>query len=199
MTPEEFERERRKSAEALRHVVEGAQGADAPRKSEGVLGRVEPMRAGSLGGKPEARDQPEWNPPAPPDLKPVNESWPAAIPRSSGAMASLVDGSREKNREAQVKFNSDQVQLDNALVGWTAEHFAKTHRHYDGVIAQMQKRMDEIDTRHRELERELVRHVHEMARRIDVVLGEGEKGRVSHEAALRSVRERLRALEEKLR
>ena len=114
-------------------------------------------------------------------------------------MASLVDGSREKNREAQVKFNSDQVQLDNALVGWTAEHFAATHRHYDGVIAQMQKRMDEIDTRHRELERELVRHVHEMARRIDAVLGEGEKGRVSHEAALRSVRERLRALEEKLR
>jgi hypothetical protein len=37
-----------------------------------------------------------------------------------------------------------------------------------------------------------------MARRIDVVLGEGEKGRVSHEAALRSVRERLRSLEEKL-
>ena len=46
---------------------------------------------------------------------------------------------------------------------------------------------------------ELVRHVHEMARRIDVVLGEGGKGRVSHEAALRSVRERLRALEERLR
>ena len=62
----------------------------------------------------------------------------------------------------------------------------------------MQRRMDDIDTRHRELERELVRHVHDLARRIDVVLGEGEKGRVSHEAALRSIRERLRALEEKL-
>ena len=199
MTPEEFERERLESAEALRHVVEGAQGADAPRKSESVLGPAEPVRGVSGGGKPETQDQPEWNPPPPPDLRPVNESWPAAIPRSSGAMAALVDGSREKHREAQVKFNSDQVQLDNALVGWTAEHFAATHRHYDGVIAQMQKRMDDIDTRHRELERELVRHVHEMARRIDVVLGEGEKGRVSHEAALRSVRERLRALEEKLK
>ena len=63
----------------------------------------------------------------------------------------------------------------------------------------LSQRMDDIDARHRELERELVRHVHEMARRIDVVLGEGEKGRVSHEAALRSVRERLRALEERLR
>jgi hypothetical protein len=88
--------------------------------------------------------------------------------------------------------------LDNALVTWTAGHFAATHTHYDGVIALMQKRMDDIDTRHRELERELVRHVHEMARRVDVVLGEGEKGRVSHEAALRSIRERLRSLEEKL-
>ena len=38
-----------------------------------------------------------------------------------------------------------------------------------------------------------------MARRIDVVLGEGEKGRVAHEAALRSIRERLRLLEEALR
>jgi hypothetical protein len=110
-----------------------------------------------------------------------------------------VDGAREKSREAQVKFNSDQVQLDNALVAWTAEHFAATHQHYDQVIGRMQKRMDDIDTRHRELERELVRHVHEMARRIDVVLGEGEKGRVSHESALRSLRERLRVLEEKLR
>ena len=98
-----------------------------------------------------------------------------------------------------MRFNSDQVQLDNALVTWAADHFAATHRHYDAVLAQMQQRMDDIDARHRELERELVRHVHEMARRIDVVLGEGEKGRVSHEAALRSVRERLRALEERLR
>jgi len=56
-----------------------------------------------------------------------------------------------------------------------------------------------VDTRHRGLEKELVRHVHEMARRIDVVLGEGEKGRVSHESALRSIRERLRELEEKMR
>ena len=62
----------------------------------------------------------------------------------------------------------------------------------------MQKRMDEIDTRHLELERELIRHVHEMARRIDVVLGEGEKSRVSHESALRSIRERLRIIEERL-
>ena len=199
MTPEEFERERRKSAEALSQVVEGAHGVSAARTSKDVLRSVEPVKSAVQRPRAEEEVQPEWNPPTPPNLGPVNESWPAGSPLSSGTMAALAFGSGEKNREAQVKFNSDQVQLDNALVAWTADHFAATHKHYDGVLARMQKRMDEIDTRHRELESELVRHVHEMARRIDVVLGEGEKGRVSHEAALRSLRERLRLLEEKLK
>lgn len=197
MTPEEFERERLKSAQALEQVIEGARGALEVREPEMVLGEAVRVESASPKGDPPA--PPAWNPPTPPDLQPVNTSWTAGGPRPSGAIASLLDGSREKDREAQVRFNSDQVQLDNALVTWTAEHFAATHRHYDAVLARMQQRMDDIDLRHRELERELVRHVHEMARRIDVVLGEGEKGRVSHEAALRSVRERLRALEERLR
>ncbi len=197
MTPEEFERERRKSAEALSQAVEAARGVSGARTSSSVLGPVETVR--NSFPRSEEQGQPEWNPPTPPNLRPVNESWPAGAPPSSGTMAVLSFGSGERNREAQVKFNSDQVQLDNALVAWTADHFAATHKHYDGVIARMQKRMDEIDTRHRELESELVRHVHEMARRIDVVLGEGEKGRVSHEAALRSLRDRLRLLEEELK
>ena len=197
MTPEEFERERLKSAEALDRVVEAARGALEARAPERVLG--DPIRVETANPARESPAPPSWDPPTPPDLQPVNASWTAGGPRPSGAISSLLDGSREKDREAQVRFNSDQVQLDNALVTWTADHFAATHRHYDAVLAQMQQRMDDIDARHRELERELVRHVHEMARRIDVVLGEGEKGRVSHEAALRSVRERLRALEERLR
>jgi hypothetical protein len=199
MTPEEFERERRKSAEALDRVRQGASEEPAVRTAESLLGPKEPVKEI---GQPEAQapEAPSWSPPAPPDLRPVNESWSLGGPRPSGGISTLLDGgSREKNREAQTKFNADQVQLDNALVSWTAAHFAATHTHYDAVIARMQARMDDIDTRHRELERELVRHVHDMARRIDVVLGEGEKGRVSHEAALRSIRERLRALEERLR
>ena len=198
MTPEEFERERLKSAKALDRVREGASEMPAVRAAETVLG----PRAGVKEIEsvvPPAPETPAWNPPAPPDLSPVNQSWPAGGQRPSSGISTLLDGSREKDREAQVKFNADQVQLDNALVSWTAAHFAATHTHYDAVIARMQKRMDDIDTRHRELERELVRHVHDLARRIDVVLGEGEKSRVSHEAALRSIRERLRALEERLR
>jgi len=197
MTPEEFERERLKSAADLDRVRERASEEPAVRSTESVLGPREPVKEiESI--VPRSPEAPAWNPPAPPDLSPVNESWPAGGPRPSSGISTLLDGSREKDREAQVKFNADQVQLDNALVSWTAAHFAATHTHYDAAIARMQKRMDDIDTRHRELERELVRHVHDMARRIDVVLGEGEKGRVSHEAALRSIRERLRALEEKL-
>jgi hypothetical protein len=197
MTPEELERERLKSATALDRAIEGARGDAAVRSPESVLGPA--VAATPSGASAKTADAPAWNPPTPPDLASVNASWQTAAAKPSGAIASLLDGSREKDREAQIRFNSDQVQLDNALVAWTSEHFAATHKHYDAVIGQMQKRMDEIDLRHRELERELIRHVHEMARRIDVVLGEGEKGRVSHEAALRSLRERLRALEEKLR
>ncbi len=198
MTPEEFEKERRKSAEDLRRVGEEARGVDVERTSDSVLGPIETAAAPERGPEPPPSEPLAWTPPAPPDLGPVNQSWPARGGAASGRLSALLDGSRERDREAQVKFNSDQVQLDNALVSWTSNHFDATHRHYDAVITLMQKRMDEIDLRHRELERELIRHVHEMARRIDVVLGEGEKGRVSHEAALRSLRARLQELEERL-
>jgi hypothetical protein len=200
MTPEEFERERRKSAEDLERIREKTSKEPRARTSESVLGPAEEVRVKSASSAASGPEAPPWNPPAPPDLGPVNESWTAGDQKPAKGISSLLDGgSSEKAREAQVKFNADQVQLDNALVSWTAAHFAATHTHYDAVVARMQKRMDDIDTRHRELERELVRHVHEMARRIDVVLGEGEKGRVAHEAALRSIRERLKALEERLR
>ena len=200
MTPEEFEIERRKSAEALDRVREKVEQEPVARTPETVLGPREPVSELRAPSMVEPSEAPRWNPPSPPDLAPVNESWTAGGERPGSGISALLDGgARQKDRGAQVKFNADQVQLDNALVSWTAAHFAATHTHYDAVIARMQKRMDDIDTRHRELEREVVRHVHDMARRIDVVLGEGEKGRVSHEAALRSLRERLRALEERLK
>lgn len=198
MSPEDeaFERERLESAQALARVTELARGEDKERGSESVLGP--PVAATPRPPSPEADSLPdEWNPPAPPDLGPVNASFRTGEGSGSSSLLSKL-GTGDKERQAQATFNADQVRLDNALVSWTAAHFAATHRHYDRVIERMQKRMDDIDTRHRELEREVVRHVHDMARRIDVVLGEGEKGRVSHEAALRSVRERLRAIEEKL-
>jgi len=195
-TPEDIERERRGSAEALARVAEEARGEDAARTPESVLGPKEPVRTVEPGGP--SVPPPAWNPPAPPDLGPVNASFQIQPEGGWGSLSSFLRR-REHELQAQERFNSNQVQLDNGLVTWTANHFFATHQHYDAVLERMQKRMDEIDTRHRELERELVRHVHDMARRIDIVLGEGEKGRVSHEAALRSLRDRLRSLEEKLR
>ena len=192
MPPEDSERERLLTARALDEVTEAARGEDRERPPAEVLGPAVDVSASATSGSREP--PPVWAPPSPPDLKAVNESWDIA--NRSGALARFVS---RADPDVQVKFNSDQVQLDNALISWVSEHFAATHRHYDRLIADMQQRLDDVDTRHRGLERELVRHVHEMARRIDVVLGEGEKGRVSHESALRSIRARLKELEEKLR
>src|SRR5262245_60927511 len=172
MTPEDLKRAQKESAQTLEAAAERGRGEDRVRAASEVLGADPEVRTQEKGRTD--RPAPPWNPPAPPDLKAVNESWNAA---GRGALASLVKGA---GSDAQVKFNSDQVQLDNALVAWIAAHFEATHRHYDRLIGEMQQRLDDVDTRHRSLEMELVRHVHEMARRIDVVLGEGEKGRVSH-------------------
>lgn len=195
MTPEEFERERLASAAALDHVIDGARGRDEVRSSEALLGPLE--TEGSLsqseGGDP--APPPSWTPPTPPDPGPVNRSFGAEFEPSAGFLAAFVERRSEQSRAALVKFNADQVRFDNALLAWASEHLSNIHHQFGA----MQTRMDEIDARHRELERELIRHVHEMARRIDVVLGEGEKSRVSHESALRSIRERLGDLEEKLR
>ena len=58
--------------------------------------------------------------------------------------------------------------------------------------------MNEIDERHVLLERELVSHVHDLVRRIDLLLSGNERGRISLESALRDVRARLARIEERL-
>jgi hypothetical protein len=58
--------------------------------------------------------------------------------------------------------------------------------------------MGEIDERHLIMQEELVAHVHDLVQRIDLVLGESERGRLGLELALRDVRARLLRLEEQL-
>jgi hypothetical protein len=48
------------------------------------------------------------------------------------------------------------------------------------------------------LQEELVAHVHDLVKRIDLVLAEAEQGRVGLEHGLRDVRARLVRLEERL-
>jgi hypothetical protein len=100
--------------------------------------------------------------------------------------------------DAQVSFNSRQVQLDNETLAYVEARFAQTHRHYDDVLGVHGRHMAEIDERHLILQEELVAHVHDLVKRIDLVLAEAEKGRLSLEFALRDVRARVAKLEERL-
>ena len=123
----------------------------------------------------------------PPDPGPVNASWPAsAAPgRGLGGLVSrLLARFLAPQLEAQRAFNADQVRLDNALLGYLEERLAATHRHYDGILGDTGRRLDEIDERHALLAQELVAHVHDLARRIDLVLGESDRGRPALELVL---------------
>ena len=147
------------------------------------------------------------DPPAPasprrPDNAAVNASWstvqapPAGI---RGLLARLLLRILGPSLEAQRTFNARQVQLDNELLEHLDARFDATHRHYDGVLGLHGRRLAEIDERHLILQEELVAHVHDLVTRIDLVLGESERGRSGLESALRDVRSRLERLEQDLR
>ena len=84
--------------------------------------------------------------------------------------------------DAQESFNSRQVQFDNALLDYIDARLAATHRHYDEVLGLHGRHMGEIDERHLILQEELVAHVHDLVRRIDLVLAEAERGRLGLES-----------------
>ena len=90
------------------------------------------------------------------------------------------------------------MQLDNATLDYVDARFAATHRHYDAVLGGVGRHLGEVDERHMILQEELVAHVHDLVERVDLVLAESERGRVSAEHALKDLRERLFRLEERL-
>ena len=104
----------------------------------------------------------------------------------------------------KAKWNGEITELDaefKVLRWWLERYDARvreTHRHYDAILGIHGRHMGEIDERHLILQEELVRHVHDLVKRIDIVLGEAEKGRVSLEFALRDLRARIQKLEERL-
>ena len=141
-------------------------------------------------------------PPDPPDATDVNAAWPATGPPSrgpSGLLRRLVERVLQPRLEAQRAFNSSQVQLDNEMLEYLEKRSAATHRHYDRLLGELGRRLDEADERHAILERELVGHVQDLVRRIDLVLADGSRGRLGLEFALEEVRERLAGLEKVLR
>jgi hypothetical protein len=99
----------------------------------------------------------------------------------------------------QQDFNARQVQLDNELLAYLDARLEATHRHYDRILGLYGAHMGEIDERHLILQEELVAHVHDLVKRIDLVLGLAERGRLGLESALKDLRARVAGLEERLR
>ncbi len=139
--------------------------------------------------------------PAPPDGALVNESWNAEpqAPRGLGGLLfRLLDRLLRPRFEAQRAFNAHQVQLDNGILRHLDERFGSTHRHYDRILGIYGRHIEEVNERHLILQKELVGHVEELIRRIDLVLAAGERGRLSLEHELKDLRRRLEELQASL-
>lgn len=186
--------ERERVAEELRRIREAVR--DKALDSPLELPAPRPTRAPQAMAPAEHKPAPA--PAKPPDGSGVNASWSAQPARPLGALGRLVERLLRPLLDAQVTFNSRQVQLDNETLAYVEARFAETHRHYDEVLGVHGRHMAEIDERHLILQEELVAHVHDLVKRIDLVLAENEKGRLSLEFALRDVRARVAKLEERL-
>jgi hypothetical protein len=140
--------------------------------------------------------------PVHPDGSAVNQVWdlrPAiSAPGPWRRLAQFVRRLMNPVIEAQTTFNSRQVQLDNQMLEYLDARFEATHRHYDAVLGLYGRHLQDVDKRHVILQEELVAHVHDLVRRIDLALSLGERTRVGLEAALRALRARLAELEERL-
>ena len=190
------EEERVRLAEQLRRIREAVRERTQDQGDTGLPPPRDPRPPEPVTPLPVAPDAPS---PAPPDGAAVNSLWQAHPAARVAWWSRLLRRVLAPYLEAQVAFNSHQVQLDNALIAYLEARFARTHRHYDEVLGIHGRHMAEIDERHLILQEELVAHVHDLVRRIDLVLAEAEKGRLGTGSALRDLRARLTALEERLR
>jgi len=191
------EDERRAVAEELRRARASAAESEVPARA-----------AADVLGAPRAAALPRVNPlpadpaaPAPlqhPDPAAVNDAWDLSGALPPGLLARLARRLLTPLLRAQSAFNARQVELDNRLIEHLNARFAATHRHYDEVLGVHGRHMQEIDERHLLLQQDLVAHVHDLVKRIDLVLGEGERSRLSLEAALKDARRRLEDLERRL-
>jgi EAL domain-containing protein (putative c-di-GMP-specific phosphodiesterase class I) len=115
-----------------------------------------------------------------------------------GALRRAAHRLVRKQLDARVRFDSDQVRLDNELLEYVAAHFAATHRHYDRLFAADSVRMDEIDERHLQAQTRVIAHIEDLIKRVELVLEVAERSRLSSESDLRRIAPRLEALERRL-
>jgi hypothetical protein len=149
--------------------------------------------------------------PASPDRESLNRLWNVAEcgQESGGSLARLLAPLRGPLRrlirfalgpvvERQVEMNSAQVRFDNELVRYADERFDRMSRHYDRVLGLHGRRMEEIDERHLILQQELIRHVHDLVARIELVFEAAEQNHLYLEGTLREAREELAKISERL-
>jgi len=199
--PEPSEAERERVAAELRRVRDSAAAEPVPaRDATDVLPSPRPLPSPAAAEPLPAVAADE--PLARPDNAPVNRLWSLPVAQAPGGLSGRLFRFLARVLsplwDAQRELNSQQVRLDNEILDYIDRRFDRTHRHYDRVLGDHGQHMHDIDARHLILQNELVAHVHDLVKRIDLVLGESERGRVSLEAALRDVRARLHRLEERL-
>ena len=196
------EDEQTRVADEIERIREAARTAPVPvRGSDEVLPPVKPVPS-PRGVEPIAAPSAPAATPTRPDNGAVNRLWSLPIAAPPRGLAGRLFGFLRRGLaplwDAQSTFNSRQVQLDNDILAYVDARFEQTHRHYDGVLGHYGQHLTEVDQRHLILQNELVAHVHDLVKRIDIVLAESERGRVSLESSLRDLRTRLVQLEERL-
>jgi hypothetical protein len=188
--------ERARIAEELRRIREGVR--------ERALHDPHPLPSPREIHLPEVPPAGKETPPEPaprrPDATALNACWDVREGPRPGlrGLLSTLFGRIRRGLEAQTSFNARQVQLDNEILAYIDARLDLTHRHYDSVLGRYGRHMGEIDERHLILQEELVAHVHDLVKRIDLVLEEAERGRLSLECALKDIRHRVAQLEERI-
>jgi hypothetical protein len=190
--------DRQKVADELRRVREGVR-ARGLGEQPAVLPSAAPVQVpGPM--PPDPRPAPLLATPRP-DNTALNEGWRVRDALGGGWRRLLARGLGRllaRVLDAQESFNSRQVQFDNAILAYIDARLEATHRHYDEVLGLHGRHMGEIDERHLIVQEELVTHVHDLVRRIDLVLAVSERGRLGLERDLRDLRERARQIEERI-
>jgi hypothetical protein len=194
------DKDRERVAEELRRVRDAVRDRALLEPSSGsALPPPMPVRTPER-MTPPAAPEPAAAPPRP-DNSALNAIWRilGAPRRSLRGWLGRLGGGAEAALQRQQDFNARQVQFDNELLGYVEARLDATHRHYDRILGLHGDHMGEIDERHLILQEELVAHVHDLVKRIDLVLGQAERGRLGLESALKDLRARVAALEERLR
>lgn len=191
---------------------------DETRKAEDAKNALRSIREDVVSSHPPTMPLPPLvsepvSPPAPPPSRrePPARPQPTAMPpdlTALDAVARLTAGAKGGGilkglmadvLEAQGRFNAEQMRVDTQLIQYLHERIAATHAHYDQVLSAHQSRMDDIDERHRMLQEDVVKHVHDLVRRIDLGLSEGRNGRATLDFLLRDLKKELQALQDRVR